>query len=117
MSDNYRNDLRDLAIATGQVANYCDHSDHNEAVEARWVLGAAETLRAIARRIAEREGVDLLALYAKRLDAIESRNVAADSNEFDGATAARAASTWRELQLVQYEHDRRYHPDVLGLHK
>jgi hypothetical protein len=117
MSDTYRDDLRDLAIAAARVANYCDHSDHNETVDAAWVLGAAETLRVVARRIAEREGVDLVALYADRLQAIEARNVAAGSGDFDGAAAARDASTWRELQLVQYEHDRAYHPDVLGLHK
>jgi hypothetical protein len=117
MSDTYRADLRELAIAAGQVANYCDHADHNEAVDAAWVLGAAETLRVIAQRIAEREGVDLVALYADRLEAIEARNVATGSREFDGAAAVRASLTWRELQLVQLEHDRRYHPDVLGLHK
>lgn len=117
MTSTYRDDLRDLAIAAGHVANYCDHADHNEAVDAAWVLGTAETLRVIALRIAEREGVDLLALYADRLAAIEARNVGSGSGGFDGGAQARASSTWRELQLVQLEHDRVYHPDVLGLHK
>jgi hypothetical protein len=113
----YTDDMRDLAIAAGDVANYCDHADHNEVVEAAWVLGAAETLRVVASRIAAREGVDLLALYVDRLAAIEARNVGGGSGGFDGAAAALASSTWRELQLVQLEHDRVYHPDVLGLHK
>jgi hypothetical protein len=117
MTETYREDLRDLAIAAGHVANYCDHADHNEAVDAAWVLGAAETLRVIAFRIADREGKDLLELYADRLGAIEARNVVSGSTGFDGAAAARGSSTWRDLQLVQLEHDRAYHPDVLGLHK
>ena len=44
MSDTYHDDLRDLAIAAAHVANYCDHADHNEPVDAAWVLGAAETV-------------------------------------------------------------------------
>lgn len=117
MTCTYTDDLRDLAVAAGYVANYCDHADHNEVVDAAWVIGAAETLRVIASRISAREGVDLFGLYADRLAAIEARNVGSSSGEFDGGAAARASSTWRELQLVQLEHDRTYHPDVLGLHK
>jgi hypothetical protein len=113
----YRDDLREVALAAGQVANYCDHGDHNEPVDGSWVIGAGATLRAVAFRIAQRESVDLLELYAERLAAIETRNVVSDGKGFDGAAGARSARTWRELQLVQVEHDRHYHPDVLGLHK
>lgn len=117
MTCTYREDLRDLAVAAGHVANYCDHADHNEAVDAAWVLGAAETLRVVALRIAARERLDLLVLYADRLEAIERRNVGSAPGGYDGRAAANAASTWRDLQVVQLEHDRHYHPDVLGLHK
>ena len=113
----YDQDLRAIAVAASQVANYCDHSDHNEAVNADWVLGAGQTLRSVAQRIAARERLDLLGLYAKRLKTIETRNVASATFSYDGAAAVREATTWRELQLVQLEHDRHYHPDVIGLHK
>jgi hypothetical protein len=112
----YQEDLRDVAVAAGQVANYCDHGDHNEPVDSSWVLGAAETLRTVAVRVAARERRDIFELYAQRLAAVEARNVAAGEG-YDGAAAAEGAATWRELQLVQLEHDRHYHPDVLGLHK
>lgn len=117
MPDSYTEDLRDVAIAAAQVANYCDHADHNEPVDRSWVLGASETLKSVAVRIAEREGVDLFELYAERVASIESRNVADTNDAYDGAEAVRAASSWRELQLAQLGHDRYFHPDVLGLHK
>ncbi|MGH2383329.1 MAG: hypothetical protein ACRDG7_19210 [Candidatus Limnocylindria bacterium] len=59
--------------------------------------------------------MNLLERYAERLGAIEARNVLARPDGPDGRTAARAAGTWRDLQLVQLEHDRYYHPDVFGL--
>ena len=36
---------------------------------------------------------------------------------YDGHRAALEARTWRDLQLVQGDHDRYYHPDVLGMAK
>jgi hypothetical protein len=117
MSTTYRDDLSALAKATGQVANYCDHADHNEPLEASWVLGAAETVRNVAQRIATREGIDIVEAYAARLKQIETRNVQGPFAEFDGPEAARRAKTWRELQRIQADHDRLYHPDVVGLHK
>lgn len=117
MSINYRDDLTALAKATGQVANYCDHADHNEPVEASWVLGAAEAVRNIAQRIAARERVDIVEAYANRLAQIEARNAQGPFQGFDGPAEARKAPTWRELQRVQANHDRLYHPDVVGLHK
>jgi hypothetical protein len=111
--------FRDYALAAapaaGAVGNYCDHAEHNEAVEAVWVLDAADALRELALSLARARELDLLELYARRLGAIESANVLQRDGGFDGAAAARAAGTWRELQLVQAEHDRNYHPDVIGL--
>lgn len=117
MTTSYHDDLRDAARAAGQVANYCDRGDHNEAVDESWVIGAGETFRMLAVRIAIREGVNLQDAYADRLEAIEVRNVASAAVDFDGPGEARAASTWRDLQAVQLRHDRHYHPDVIGLHK
>jgi hypothetical protein len=99
------------------VANYCDHVEHNESAETSWVTEAAAGLSRLAFELAHTAGVDLLELYAERLGAIEARNVLAHPGGFDGHAAALAASSWRDLQLVQIEHDRSYHADVIGLAK
>jgi hypothetical protein len=108
-----------LAVApnAAAVANYCDHVEHNEATEASWVLDAASELSRVALRFAQDAEVDLVDLYSERLHMIEARNVLARPGGFDGREAALSAQSWRELQLVQIEHDRCYHPDVFGLAK
>ena len=115
------NDFHGFAIAAAPhaaaVANYCDHVDHNEVVATGWVTGAGEALRHLAVDFAAAHDLDLIALYAVRLAAIEQRNVLVHPGSFDGRAAAEQATTWRELQLVQAEHDRNYHPDVIGLPK
>src|SRR5687767_14861652 len=98
-ADSYTDWTRRLAICAAAVANYADHAEHNEAVDPRWVLDSACELRAIAGEVAAAEGVDLFELYALRLGAIEQRS-ALDEHQFSGEQAARAAATWRELQLV-----------------
>jgi hypothetical protein len=112
-------DFRAFALAAaphaGSVANYCDHAEHNEVVEREWVVGAADALCELALSFATRHGLDLVELYAQRLGAIESANVLHDDGGVDGAAGARAARTWRDLQLVQVAHDCGYHPDVIGL--
>jgi hypothetical protein len=113
--------LHNFALATAPlsaaVAKYCDHVEHNEAAETAWVVGAGEGLCRLAMDFARDSGLDLVQLYAARLGAIESRNVLTAPRSFDGRRAALAAKTWRDLQLVQAEHDRYYHPDVNGLAK
>jgi hypothetical protein len=113
--------LRDFALATAPlaaaVANYCDHVEHNEVAAPEWVIQASDELRRLALEFAAETDVDLLHLYAERLGAIEARNVLAQPGSFDGHAAALAAETWRDLQLVQVDHDRYYHADVLGLAK
>jgi hypothetical protein len=106
-----------VARAAGAVANYCDHAEHNEIVEAAWVLEAGRTLREVAQDIAKREGVDIFAAYSRRLGQVEARAVGGVQEAFDGARAAAQAATWEELQQVQLLHDRTYHLDVVGLHK
>ncbi len=48
---------------------------------------------------------------------IEARNVLHGQGAFDGPALVNETASWRELQLVQIEHDRFYHPDVVGLTK
>jgi len=107
-------DLAVTAIAAAQVANYCDHTDHNEPIDQAWVVGAGATLRRVAERIAIKQRIDLLAAYADRLAIVEARST---HEGFDGREAALSARTWRDLQRVQEEHDRVYHPDVFGMRK
>ncbi len=115
------NSFRSFALAAAPlaaaVANYCDHVEHNEGAAAADVLQAGEELRRLAFELAADANLDLIHLYAERLEAIEARNVVARPGGFDGHAAALAAETWRDLQLVQIEHDRYYHPDVVGLAK
>jgi hypothetical protein len=106
-----------LAQASAAVANYCDHAEHNEPAERSWVTAAAATLRELALACAEHEGLDLAALYVARLRQIEERNPLWSPDGLDGAALASQASTWRQLQLAQVEHDRRFHPDIIGLSK
>lgn len=113
--------FRDFALAAAPcaaaVANYCDHIEHNEVATADWVTKAADELRRLALDFASEANLDLINLYAERLGAIEARNVLARPGGFDGHAATLAAETWRDLQLVQVEHDRYYHADVVGLAK
>jgi hypothetical protein len=106
-----------IAIVAADVANYCDHVEHNEIADLQSVRRAGSTLRVVGVTICEADSVDPVEAYANRLEMIESRNVVWHPDSFDGPSAARAAQTWRALQLVQAAHDRAYHSDVLGLAK
>ncbi len=106
-----------MAPPTASVANFCDHAEHNEVAERDWVLGPAAALHALAVEIAAAHGLSVVELYAERLGEIEARNVLARPAAYDGHRAALEAASWRELQLIQAEHDRHYHSDVSGLTK
>jgi hypothetical protein len=106
-----------LAIAASDVANYCDHAEHCERADIKVVRAAGETLRATALHLARDADADAIELYATRLTMIEARNVLSHPGSYDGRGAALAAESWRGLQLVQVEHDRAYHPDIIGLPK
>jgi hypothetical protein len=106
-----------LAPSAASVANYCDHVEHNERAERAWVTDPAHTLRDATVTFATAANLSVLDLYAERLGEIEARNVAAHPGGHDGHHAALQADSWRDLQLVQLDHDRYYHPDVVGLAK
>jgi hypothetical protein len=106
-----------LAPLAASVANYCDHVEHNEICDRDWVLDAGVRLRDLTCEFAMSSGLSLFDLYAERLGEIEARNVLARLGGYDGHGAALEARTWRDLQLVQGDHDRYYHPDVVGMAK
>jgi hypothetical protein len=105
----------DIAVASARVANYCDHAEHNEIVDRDWVLGPARDLLRVAVNLGEQFGVDPWQAYARRLAQIELANPLRSETSFDGSSALEQARTWREVQSVQANHDRHYHPDVAGL--
>lgn len=106
-----------LAPPAASVANYCDHIEHNENADRAWVLDAGVQLRELACELATRSELSPFDLYAERLGEIEARNVLTHPASYDGHRAALEARTWRDLQLVQADHDCHYHPDVVGMAK
>lgn len=116
--DPYSDAVVPLATAAARVADYCDSVEHNEAADRGWVMEAGKTLRATAFEFGSAIGENVQELYAERLAVIEQRGVAGLlMGAPSGASSARAAVTWRDLQLVQLQHDRHFHPDVTGLSK
>lgn len=107
----------DLATASAAVSNYCDHIEHNEFADIEDVRDAGAVLRTTAVRLSSVGGYDPVELYARRLAAIEARHVLHTEDSFDGEAAALEIADWRGLQLVQADHDRAYHADVIGLTK
>jgi hypothetical protein len=115
--DDLVNAALDLAAASAAVANYCDHVEHNEHTDLEDVRDAGAVLRATAVRLSSIGGCDPVELYARRLAVIEARHVLRMEDSFDGEAAAREVGDWRALQVVQADHDRAYHADVIGLTK
>ena len=110
--------LRLLAPGAAAVANFVDHSEHAEGdAQKKLVLSCADNLRMAAATLARRLDRDLLGLYADRLDSIERRTPRYPVGNYLGLEAARRATTLYELQLVQGDHDERYHADIQGLPK
>jgi hypothetical protein len=109
--------LTELAVATAEVANFCDHVEHCEAVSRDWVTDAGKTLRTLAVCMAADASLDVFELYAHRLDGVERRHPLFPVQGYHGREHALEARSWNELQAVQYRHDQLYHPDVLGLQK
>jgi len=106
-----------LAVNAASVANVCDHVEHNEDASMQSVRGAAREVRGIGVRLAIQAGRDPVELYKARLDQIETRNVLFGEGSFDGPASMPEEPTWYQLQRVQIDHDRCYHPDVIGMAK
>lgn len=116
-TDTMRAFALEIAPAVGVVATYCDKVEHNEPADSKAVADAGAAIERAAVTLACRFGTDIVSAYADRLTVIETRNVLDHPAAYNGAADAREARTWRDLQLVQVEHDRHFHPDVIGLHK
>lgn len=104
-----------LAAASASLAGYCDRAEHLEKTDPELIRDVGATLRSLAVKLAENNQIDLVGAYRSRLEGVEQRHplypagfAALDAIPSQGAT-------WRQLQGVQWEHDRHYHPDVLGL--
>ncbi len=104
-----------LARAAGRVSTFCDRLEHGESADRADVREAAGLLRETAFSYARGAGLDLVDLYGARLGRSERTHVLVRATGFDGERAVRAASSLRELQQAQIEHDREFRPDVFGL--
>jgi hypothetical protein len=105
-----------LALTSARVSGYCDHAEHLEDTDRTAIGRAGAELRALAIELAADDGVDLVDAYRHRLEAVEQRHPLYPAGGFAAVNEIPAqGATWRLLQQVQWEHDRHYHPDVLGL--
>jgi hypothetical protein len=107
--------LLSVAEATGLLATFCDRLEHGESDDRAHVRSTGLILRDAAITYASAAGLDIYDLYAQRLARAERSHVLGGTDSFQGELDVRAAQSWRDLQLVQVAHDRRYRPDVFGL--
>jgi hypothetical protein len=106
-----------LVRVAGSIAVHCDRSEHNEDVSKETLRTQGSLLRDLAAGIAADNDLDLVELYASRLEGLETRHPIGGAGLFDGGGAARAIKSWSDAQQVQYKHDIYYHPDVTGMPK
>lgn len=106
-----------LVRVAGSIAVHCDRSEHNEDVLKDTLRTQGSLLRDLAVGLAVDNNLDLVELYASRLEGLEARHPMGDSGLFDGGGAARVIESWSDAQQVQYKHDIYYHPDVSGMPK
>ena len=107
--------LREIAAWNARIGRYCDHAEHNEAVELAWILDSGAGFRDLAVDLATELGIDLREAWAQRLERIEHRPLAALLGDFDGPKEAGQTLTWADVQRVQDQHDRTFHSDVFGM--
>lgn len=117
-----REQQRSLIRVAATLAAYCEHVEHNEPHRVVDAASAGDQLRRIAFSLAQAAGVSLLGSYRERIAEIEAASVhsvtAIDGiADMVGADALQHATTWRQVQVAQLVHDRRFHPDVFGLSK
>jgi hypothetical protein len=105
-----------LATASASIAGYCDRAEHLEPTDPTVIRTAGATLREIALELAAEREIDIVQAYRTRLEAVEQRHPLYPAGGYAAVEAiADHGATWRQLQRAQWEHDRHYHPDVLGL--
>jgi hypothetical protein len=104
-----------LAAASASLAGYCDRAEHLEKTDPDLIRQAGATLRRLALMLAENNQIDLVGAYRSRLDGVEQRHPLYPAGFAAVDAIPNQGATWRQLQRVQWEHDRNYHPDVLGL--
>jgi hypothetical protein len=107
--------LKRTAGSGAAVARYCDHAEHNEDVAREWILDAAQQCRDDALLLASAMSVDIVEVYIVRLTGLERDHPLALPGGFRADLATTDEPTWRDLQRLQAEHDRAFHPDVFGL--
>jgi hypothetical protein len=108
--------LRVVSRASGAIARFCDHAEHVEEVDRSRIMEAAEQYRVAAVELAFAFQIDLREAYARRLAEVErSKHLFSLLDGFNGGKQAAEAATWRDLQRIQFHHDRSYHPDVVTL--
>jgi hypothetical protein len=113
---------RALVRAAASLASYCEHVEHNEPHVVEDAARAGDSLRTIALALAREADLSLLEVYRRRIEDIEAASLHSATAidgivDMPGADALRHATTWRQVQIAQLLHDRRFHPDVFGLSK
>lgn len=106
---------RRLALASALVSGYCDHAEHLEKADRGEIGRAGAELRMLAVELAAANEIDLVEAYRRRLEEVERRHPLYPAGGFAAIDEIPDHPTWRLLQTVQWNHDRHYHPDVLGL--
>ena len=106
-----------LVRVAGELARYCDRTEHNEAADRAAIVRAGSDARELALRLFAAVGQDPMAAYAARIRRVEARYPLGGSGAYDGGSAVDAATTWRLIQQAQAHHDAIYHADVAGLAK
>ena len=108
--------LAELVDLSGLLAGWCDRAEHNEGVLRDELLAIGSRLRVLGLDLLEDAALDPVISYASRLRQVEVKNVLFDERGPDVPGRMNSPScTWRRAQLVQAEHDRFFHPDVVGL--
>jgi hypothetical protein len=105
-----------LAAASASIAAYCDRAEHLEPTDPSVIRSAGATLRDLALELASERQISIVHAYRTRLDSVEQRHPLYPAGGYAAVEAIpEHDATWRQLQRAQWEHDRHYHPDVLGL--
>lgn len=108
--------VEELVDLTGLLSGWCDRAEHNEGTARAELLDCGARLRTLGLGVLRAEGLDPLGAYSRRLRQMEAKNVLWGAHApVDVPAALLATRTWRDVQLLQVEHDRLYHPDVFGL--